>query len=448
VTTSSYGGATVALEHPPEHPPAGHLRARIDAARGELAALAADLDASGDPEGRTIAVLREHRLLSFLVPREFGGGAGSTADVVRVARDLGAASVAAAVLWVMHSQQVDVLARYAAPALREQALSRIATGEEFIGSITTEPAKGGHLLTALAAVETTGAADTTGAAGVAGSGEGGHGLLHVRRTAPVVTGGAHADGFVVSMRRHPDAVVDDVVGVFCERERSDVRITGRLDMLGMRATGNVSLTLDAHVPADHLIDPPGGFARVVARSMAPLGHLGWAAAWVGAAREALRFVVAGVRRSSTRSEPTLIRLARARCRLDTAEAVLLAGLHEYEQRRRAGERELDTPAFQIAINNVKVVVSEQTWRMVDGLMEVAGMSTGYCRTPGSPMERIFRDLRSASLMYANDRLLLASGRLGLLDRDARSHRALDTQDTLDAVDAVDGVDGETGAGRG
>jgi hypothetical protein len=66
--------------------------------------------------------------------------------------------------------------------------------------------------------------------------------------------------------------------------------------------------------------------------------------------------------------------------------------------------------------------------VVDGLMEVAGLATGYRRTPESPLERIFRDLRSASLMYSNDRLLLASGRLGLLDREARSYRALDLAD--------------------
>jgi acyl-CoA dehydrogenase len=177
--------------------------------------------------------------------------------------------------------------------------------------------------------------------------------------------------------------------------------------------------------------------------MAPLGHLGWAGAWVGAARQALRHVVAGTRGAAARrtaapgsakwSDATLIRLARARCQLDTAEAVLLAALREYELRRRGPEAALDAPAFQIAVNNVKVIVAEQAWGVVDGLMEVAGLATGYRRTPESPLERIFRDLRSASLMYSNDRLLLASGRLGLLDRDARSYRALD----------LAGVDGPT-----
>jgi acyl-CoA dehydrogenase len=54
---------------------------------------------------------------------------------------------------------------------------------------------------------------------------------------------------------------------------------------------------------------------------------------------------------------------------------------------------------------------------VDGLLEVAGLFTGYKRDSAIPLERIFRDLRSASLNFANDRLLTMNGALTLLDRD-------------------------------
>jgi hypothetical protein len=56
-------------------------------------------------------------------------------------------------------------------------------------------------------------------------------------------------------------------------------------------------------------------------------------------------------------------------------------------------------------------------------------------------------------MYSNDRLLLASGRLGLLDRDALSYRALDlaglgepAHDTVAYADTV--ARDETGGRRG
>ncbi|MFC6935960.1 hypothetical protein ACFQHO_40505 [Actinomadura yumaensis] len=103
-----------------------------------------------------------------------------------------------------------------------------------------------------------------------------------------------------------------------------------------------------------------------------------------------------------------------------AEAMVAAGLREYELRDGA---ERDRPAFQIMINNVKVTASERSFAAVDGLLEIAGLGLGYQQGDGLVLERIFRDLRSASLMYGNRRLLRANGKLGLLDTAACSFAA-------------------------
>lgn len=371
-----------------------------------LAEAAPGIDATGDPDGVGVGLLREHQLLDYLVPAEFGGRGGDTAGLLAIAEELGAVCPGLALLWVMHSQQVAIVAEYAPEPLRGRTLREVAERQLLIGSITTESGKGGHVLSARAALDS--------AAGV----------LRFHRDAPVVSGGAQADAYLVTMRRAEDAAPDDVVLVLCPRERSGVAVLGSTDMLGMRGTANVSLSLDVEIPADHLIDPPGGFPRIATRTMAPLAHLGWSAVWVGAARAALRYVVRAVRGGGEgprlrRDDDVLDRLARARARVDTAEAMVLAGLAEY--RRRSGA-ELDQAAFQILVNNVKVVAAEQTWAAVNELVEVAGLGLGYQR--GLPLERTLRDLRSAALMYGNHRLVRASGRLGLVDAPARSMRGM------------------------
>lgn len=375
----------------------------LDAA---LEAAAADIDAHGDPDGTGLGLLRKHGLMGYLVPAAYGGDGGTVAGMLAVAESLGARCPGLAVLWVMHCQQVAMVDEYAAEPLRGQVLRAVARDRLFLASVTTETGKGGHVMTAHAAAALR------------------DGMVRFEREAPVVSGGLHADAYLITMRRTEQSTPDDVVLVYVPLDAAEVESRGPLDMLGMRGASNVALSIRAAVPQDHLIDPPGGFARIAARTLAPLGHLGWAAVWVGAAREALRYVVRAARRGAPggirRDDDVLGRVARARLMIDTAEAVVIAGLREFE--RRSG-RELDHPAFQILVNNVKVAASEQTFRAVDELVEVAGLGLGYRRGPDLVLERIFRDLRSASLMYGNHRLIRASGKLALLDAEARSLRA-------------------------
>jgi alkylation response protein AidB-like acyl-CoA dehydrogenase len=383
-------------------------RPDLAGATARLADLAEVIDATGDPDGRGIGVLRDHGLLGYTVPADCGGAGADTAAFLHAAAELGGRCLGVAVLWVMHCQQVAVLDEYAPEPLRSRVLRSVAAEQTLLASITTEAGKGGHMLTALAAIDDR------------------DGVVRFHRDAPVVSGGAQAGAFLVTMRRAEDGPADDVVLVHCPRELSDPKVIAPLRMLGMRGTCNVSMTVDVEVPRDHVIEPPGGFARVAARTMAPLGHLGWAAAWTGAARAALRHVVGHVRRPAgggpaiRRDDDTLDRIARARRDLDVAEAMVAAGLREYEARTGAGR---DRPAFQIMVNNVKVVASEHCFAAVDGLLEVAGLGLGYRQGDGLVLERIFRDLRSASLMYGNRRLLRANGRLGLLDTAASSFAA-------------------------
>ena len=271
----------------PAAAPTGVTRAALAELTDELAALAPRLDAAGDAAGEAMALLGRYELLGYMVPEHLGGLGGDLPGLLAVAEQLGGACVAVAVAWVMHSQQVVVIDRYAPEPLREQVLRAVAERQLFIASVTTEPHKGGHMLTALASMTTDG------------------GTVRFRREAPVVTGGGHAGAFLVTVRRSASSAPDDVVLVYCEREAAGAQVLGEVEMLGMGGAGNMAMRLDVEVPADHVIEPPGGLARITMHTMAPVGHLGWSACWVGAVRRLLRTArpgpaCAGLRRSAHR----------------------------------------------------------------------------------------------------------------------------------------------------
>ncbi|CAM5289434.1 hypothetical protein SALBM311S_09840 [Streptomyces alboniger] len=50
------------------------------------------------------------------------------------------------------------------------------------------------------------------------------------------------------------------------------------------------------------------------------------------------------------------------------------------------------------------------------MIALTGLSTGYLTQSAIPLERAFRDLRSAALNISNERLLTETGSLALLDR--------------------------------
>lgn len=371
-------------------------------------------------------VVRASGLMGLMVPVEHGGLGGDTADLARCARTIAAGDLSTAMIWSMHCQQVAVLVHHAAPALRDRLLPRIAAGEVYIASATTEPGKGGHLLSAESPLLANGSS------------------VRVARTSPVVTGGSHADGFLMTLRRTDDGPASDVVLAYADRAQLTIDVLSRWEMLGMRATQSAGMQLDGTLPWDQVVDPSCGFGLLAAGTMIPVGHIAWASSWLGAADEALRSYLRLLRtpgkgpKASSLGEVALDRLARVRLRLDQADAYLEVAVRHYEALLAAhgpGAPAFGAPGFSIEINNLKVIVSEEAFRAVDDLMTLAGLGLGYARSASLGLERAFRDLRSAALMYANDRLLAANGRLCLVDRDLRR-----VGPTLDGLDGRDGID--------
>ncbi|MEV7190822.1 acyl-CoA dehydrogenase family protein [Streptomyces sp. NPDC093510] len=375
----------------------------------EFAQHAAKTDEAAAFPAGNVQRLRETGLLGLLVPSSYGGMGLGLAELSQVARVLGGGCASTAMIWAMHCQQVATLVRHGDERLLRRVLPRVASGDCLLASITTEAGKGGHLLSGLAALE-----------------EDGDGHV-LRRDAPVVTAGLEADAYLITMRTRPDSPPSDVSLAFVPREDAEVSFRSGWETLGMRGTASVGLTLRTRVSGEQLVNGPGGFPPVAVATLIPVGHLAWCSVWLGVAQGAFRHVVGllrdpKVRSARDRSELAAHHLARARLKLDTAAAFLQACLDEYvelDARTSAGEGRFSDVAFQLHINGLKVQVSETAFAVVDELVSIGGLRHGYTRSPGNPLERAFRDLRAASLMYANDRLLVANGQLALLDREIR-----------------------------
>ncbi|GAA0572083.1 hypothetical protein GCM10010172_65770 [Paractinoplanes ferrugineus] len=365
---------------------------------------AADRDGAFPVE--SLAALRAAGLMGLLVPTEYGGAGGTLTDFTETAQQLASACLSTALIWVMHCQQVLTIVRFGTPALRARILPRVAAEGAYLGSVTAERATGGTLLRA----------DESLIAVPAG--------YRVTRSAPVVTGGAHADGYLLKMRTSPDAPAHDVTMVYLDRTQAEVETGPGWDALGMRGTENVAMTLRGVVPADQIVGGLGNFRQVTVETFAPAAHLGWSACWLGAARAAFSALLREVRtggrvRLDVRSDLTATRIADIRRRLEVVGSYLHTTLAEVTDLLERG-LSLEAPAVQIHLNMLKVIASRETYRAADAMISLAGLSTGYLKDSTIPLERLLRDLRAASLTFDDSRLDVASGALCLLDPAVRT----------------------------
>lgn len=345
-----------------------------------------------------LTAMRRTGLLGLMVPAEFGGGEGTLTDLVNTTMELGKADLSVAMIFAMHCQQVVVLTRYGTDRLREHVLPAVVDGKVYLASVTTEVSKGGHLLTSESAVDQVGD------------------MLRIDRQAPVVTGGMHADGFLITMRATDATSPTQVDLVYASRDQLRLDVLGDWQPLGMRATESRPMRLTGMVPDWQVIGEHGGFRTIAAKVFAPLAHIGWSAAWLGTAVGSYGRVVRHIRSSKARtqfnpaSELLLTRLADARRRLDVIHALLRHTVTVVESRD-----DITAAPVQLLINTLKTEAATGCFAVVDDLIELTGLRHGYLT--GSPLrlERAFRDLRSASLNYGNDRLRLANGSLALMD---------------------------------
>ncbi|MGC4813665.1 acyl-CoA dehydrogenase family protein [Micromonospora sp. DT228] len=365
--------------------------------------------AAGHDENATfpveaLAAMRTHGLLGMLVPTEYGGLGEDLSTFLEVASELSAHCLSTGQIWAMHCFQVDAVIRYGSADLKATLLPRIAAGEVYIASVTSEGGRKADLLTAVTPLHVDGE------------------RVVVERAAPVVTGGRWADGFLITMRASADAPESEVSLVYADRADLHVEPTSQWNSLGVRATESVGMLLKGAVPSHNVIGGPARFPEIARESMVPMSHLGWSACWLGTARGALRELIRWSGKSrdsrhggSAHSDLFYERIGRVRVALELVSSYLGRARDEVE-RARMSQQPLSSPRHRLQLNTLKVVASDLTFRAIDDMLQLAGLRTGYLKDSEIPLERHFRDLRSAALNHANDGLLVGIGALTMMDR--------------------------------
>ncbi|GHG14382.1 MULTISPECIES: acyl-CoA dehydrogenase family protein [Amycolatopsis] len=345
--------------------------------------------------------LRRTRLLGLTVPREYGGMGKSVPDLLAVAGALSRECMSVGMIFAMHCQQVAAVVDHGSEQLRADVLPRVSSGAVYLASVTTEAGSGGHLLSSDSEL----VRDRS--------------VLRVERFAPVVTGGAYADGFLITMRAPDSASPAAVSLVYADRSQVEAVVTGPWQPMGMRATHSVPMKIVGELPDRQVVGAHGQFREIALRTFGPLAHLGWASCWLGTADGALARTVRLLRaergRRNLSSDLLLRRLSRVRQRLDTVHALIQ---HASQVWLARPDDVVESPS-QLLLNAVKITSSEQCLAAVDELVELVGLRHGYLRDSALRLERALRDLRSATLNYSNDRLHAAGGALVLMDRDVQ-----------------------------
>ncbi|UXY15815.1 acyl-CoA/acyl-ACP dehydrogenase [Chitiniphilus purpureus] len=346
-----------------------------------------------DREGRfpheNISVLKDVRAFSLLVPQRYGGAACSVSDATSYAINLGGGCLSTALIWAMHSQQVATIAQMTGNRVSEVLAD--VTNQKLVASVTSEYEGGADLMTSNSPVFLKGE------------------MIEVRRRAPVVSYASEADYFLMKMRETEDAAITKICALLISKTEINIEPLGAWNAMGMRGTQSIPVFFSGLIKPECLLE--GDFKKTINSTMIPIGHLLWAASWYGAARFSLKRVLKIIpRRKLDSSEISLCTLSRIRMKLDAIAAMIEKGQRLLET--KSGRFETHEMIF---FNNLKIISSSYCFEVLRDLVEIAGIRDGFLQDSNTGLERVFRDISAASLMFPNDRIRVINGRLALFD---------------------------------
>lgn len=394
--------ARVALAHSSEGAVCARTEALLAAAQAAAAVAQAHADAV-DRDARfpqeAFDSLREHGLIGAMVPAAQGGAGAPLATVAAICRVLGAACASTGMIYAMHQIQVAcVIEHGSGSAWHQDLLARIAAEQLLLASATSEEAIGGALRSSGCALN------------VAGE------RFHLLKMAPTISYGAHADGILITSRRHADAGPSDQVLVCALKPDYTLQSLNAWDTLGMRGTCSNGFRLEAAGAMAQVLPVP--FGEIADATMTPVSHILWSALWLGICSDAVAraktFFQGQARARPGALPPSAARVAEAVSLLQLIEGRLELALEQ--QRRRHAEPSV-SGAFALAagMNGLKTAVSTLALETVQQAMLVCGMA-GYKHGTPFSLGRHLRDLWSAPLMINNDRILTNTANLLLADR--------------------------------
>lgn len=376
-------------------------RSRVERVAAVAAAHADDVDLQGRFPSEAVGAMRAEGLLGAWIPVALGGAGANVQQMAVACELLGQQCATSGMIFAMHQIEVSAIVRHAGASRRLRAYLRTAAmGQRLIASATSEVGVGGDLRTSRCALVPTPSG------------------WSLEKQAPVISYGLEADDILVTARRDPAANPGDQVAVLLSRDEYTLEQTSTWQSLGFRGTCSHSFVLRAaQIDRDAVL--PVDFATVAAETMVPVSHLLWGSLWLGMATDAVRRARRAVRNDARRQGATggngSARLAELVARLHQMRATVHESVADYVSRLETPD-ELQTMAYAVRINNLKVSASEMLVDIVQQAMRVAGIA-GYRLDSPVTLGRALRDAFGSVVMINNDRILAANAMLLLAARE-------------------------------
>jgi acyl-CoA dehydrogenase len=370
--------------------------------RDVLSVHAADVDRQARFPREAIDALKQARLLSAYVPKEYGGMGLSVVRIAKICEVLGQYCASTAMIYAMHKIQVACIVHHAQQSTYFRAyLRQLVEEQRLMASATTELGVGGDLRSSICAVEVTGS------------------TFRLAKKAPVISYGEAADDILVTCRKSPEAPASEQVHVLVRRGEFTAEPLSGWDTLGFRGTCSSGFTLTAHGQTDQILPTP--FAEILGQTMHPYSHIVWSSLWLGIAIDAVNRARAFVR-AEARKAPGEVPISATR--LAEADGVLQRMRHdvdhhtrEYQELLERGQPEaFEHFGFAIRTNNLKISSSQLVVDIVGRAMLVCGIA-GYRNDSKYSLTRQIRDAYGAALMVNNDRILRLNATMLLVHKE-------------------------------
>jgi acyl-CoA dehydrogenase len=351
---------------------------------------AARVDRQGSFPREALGALREEKLLSAGIPREFGGGGATLSELAQICTLLGRNCAATGMIFAMHQMQIGCISRHLGEnGFLRDYLANAAKNQWLLASGTSEVGVGGDLRTSIAAIE------------LAGD------RFKLQKLCTTVSYGEQADGILITARRDAAAAPGDQVLALIRRQDYELQKTGEWDVLGMRGTCSPAFTVTASAASEQIVPEP--FREIAIQTMIPYSHVLWSAVWLGIAADVIAIARSAVKqaaRKSPKSTPLASpKLAEALGNVLQMKASVIGAAAEFDRAAaNAGSAgELATPDYGLRINHLKLGSSRLVVEICLQCLQTCGIA-GYANNSPMSLGRQLRDALSAPLMISDHRL--------------------------------------------
>ena len=365
---------------------------------------AAGYDASASHPRESWKSLWDHGLLAIAVPRDHGGQGLDMPTYVMVIENLAYGCTNSSMTLHMHSVVQRYIDALATPEQKARFYPDVVEKGKLFGSWGSEPESRGGA----------GAIRETIVSPV----DGGY-VINGRKHFCTMAGGAHRYLVHCNMARY-----EGQAGFQLSLVPSDspgVRVTGEWNTLGMRATVSPSVEFEeCIVDRDCLLGEPGSAL------MTGVGEgfgLGYAAIYVGAAQRALDFTIEYCKTHQFAPDPVPLSHSVVVQRGVSEMTMALQGarLVLYESASRWGQAD---PARRLVLAaRAKYLATDAALMVTSKCLQTVGGRSAHKQLP---LERLHRDIRTATLMPPNsDRSteLVGKAELGLEDEAMEARRS-------------------------